>query len=969
MKEVKGYRQIQNTELKELGAWGTELVHERSGARICCIENPQDANKVFAISFCTPPCDDTGTPHILEHSVFCGSEKFPLKDPFMELAKGSVNTFLNAMTFSDKTMYPVASQNLQDLYHLMDVYFDAVFHPNILHDPRILMQEGWHYELTDPAEEIHIKGVVYNEMKGAFSAPESVLDLEIGRGLYPDTPYRFESGGAPEAIPQLDQDGFLRFYRKYYHPSNSYIYLYGDMPMEEVLQWMDRAYLCEYTAKEGYTVENFLPRQKPFSAPRRVNAPFSVSQDHEAEEGFLSYTFGIEPENAVDCFGLDLLEYMLLEAQGAPLKRALQKAGLGKDIYGDTTTRAFQGDFSIVAKGADIRREEEFQRVIFDTLASLAEEGFSERQKLSAINRLEFHLREGEYGTTPAGLVIYCQYVMNSWLYGADPFLYLRYDEIMGQIRKEAERGLFERLIRKYLLHNTYGLSVTLYPQADLSLQQDRELQQKLACYKESLSEEETRHLVQQTQELLAYQEAEDEEEAKRIVPHLSLCDIKREAEAIETEFFRLGQIPCWFVPASCSQILYLKAYWDLSGLPLRLYPYASILASVLGRMDTEHFTYEDLSSEIHICTGGMSVSVNVLERMDHSFRVEMQVDAKSLASESEVMTSLVLEILRTTKLEDEKRLREILDEEYSQMESEMDEAGHAIALQRAMAGLSKAALAGQYLSGVDYFLFIKELLHHFEERKEELIASLNEVRDRVFLQSGMELAGGSTAENRSALVKCMEDLYRGFPAEQTAYEKDSPVFCPTPHKEGIITPGQVQYVVQAGMFQAPYTGSMLVARQILGLDYLWNRLRVQGGAYGAFAGFTRLGSLYFASYRDPNLSTTLQAYQDVVDYLKDFCCDEKDLEKFIIGTIGGMDIPLTPALRIRTGISRSRTGQTQDMAQKVREEVLGTTVQSIQSLAEVVQKALCHSSICVVGSKEMITREKGVFDDIFEVL
>ena len=269
------------------------------------------------------------------------------------------------------------------------------------------------------------------------------------------------------------------------------------------------------------------------------------------------------------------------------------------------------------------------------------------------------------------------------------------------------------------------------------------------------------------------------------------------------------------FVPASCSQILYLKAYWDLSGLPLRLYPYASILASVLGRMDTEHFTYEDLSSEIHIRTGGMSVSVNVLERMDHSFRVEMQVDAKSLVSESEVMTSLVLEILRTTKLDDEKRLREILDEEYSQMESEMDEAGHAIALQRAMAGLSKAALAGQYLRGVDYFLFIKELLHHFEERKEELIASLNEVRDRVFLQSGMELAGGGTAENRSALVKCMEDLYRGFPAEQTAYEKDSPVFCPTPHKEGIITPNRYTYVVQAGMFQAPYTGSMLVARQI----------------------------------------------------------------------------------------------------------------------------------------------------------
>ncbi len=969
MREIKGYRRIRETALKEIGAWGTELLHEGSGARICCIENPQDSNKVFSVSFCTPPRDDGGTPHILEHSVLCGSRKFPLKDPFMELAKGSVNTFLNAMTFSDKTMYPVASQNMQDLYHLMDVYLDAVFYPNILRDPRIMMQEGWHYELTDPREEIRVKGVVYNEMKGAFSSPETVLELEMKRGLFPDTPYRYESGGVPEAIRRLSREEFLDFYRQYYHPSNSYIYLYGDMKMEEVLEWMDLEYLSGFTAREGYTPDRLLPKQTPFAEPRQVRAPFSASQERGEEEGYLSYSFGIEPENAVDCFGLDILEYMLLEAQSAPLKRALKKAGIGKEIHGDTLTRAYQGEFDIIAKGADVRRAEEFREIIFRTLRQLVKEGFSERQKLSAINRLEFYLREGEYGTTPAGLAICYQYVMNSWLYGGDPFQYLHFDEIMGEIREGAEQGLFEGLIRKYLLENSYGLSVVLYPQADLALRQDQELRQELIRYGETLSEEEKDLLVQRTRDLLAYQAEEDSEETKKTVPRLGLGDMKKEAEQVETESFLLKDIPCWYVPAACSQIVYLKAYWDLSGLPRRLYPYASILAALLGRMDTERFTYEDLSDEIHIRTGGISINVGILERLDHSFKAELQLGAKCLVPESEEMCGLLLEILKGTLLEDEERLREILEEEYSQMESEIEEDGYSIALQRAMAGLSEASLAGQYLSGTEYFWFLKDLLEDFETRKEELIRNLQTVRSVILQKTHMEMAGGSTPENRPVLIRCMERLYEGIDEGEPGQEPEKDRFLPVPKREGLITPGQVQYVAQAGIFQTPYRGSMLVARQILGLDYLWNRLRVQGGAYGASAGFTRLGILYFASYEDPNLSATLREYQGVADYLENFRADEQELEKFIIGTVGALDTPLTPALRIQIGILRARTGQTKERIQQIRDEVLSTRSEDIRLLADTVREALGHSSVCVVGSKEMLTREKEVFDEIIEVL
>ena len=971
MTEVKGYRIIQKTELEEMNAKGTQLIHEKSGARICCIENPADSNKVFAISFCTPPRDDTGTPHILEHSVLCGSEKFPLKDPFMELAKGSVNTYLNAMTFSDKTMYPVASQNEQDLYHLMDVYMDAVFHPNILKDPRILMQEGWHHELNTPEEALGIKGVVYNEMKGAFSSPETLLYNRINKALFPDTPYSWESGGDPEAIPTLTQEKFLDFYRTYYHPSNSYIYLYGDMDMEEYLNWLDRSYLQEWEARpeEEYDPTQLLPVQKPFTQMRSLEVPYSVSADHDGEEGYFSYSVGIEPEDAVECFGLDILEYLLLEAQGAPLKKALVESGLGKDIFGDVSTRARQGDFTIVAKGVDTKRKSEFLNVIHDTLQSLADQGLNERLKLAAMNRLEFRLREAEYGTTPQGLVVCYQFVMNSWLYGKDPFQYLRFDSILSAIREESQKGFFENLIRKYLLDNPFAVSVTLRPEVDLAAREDQRLAQTLQEYKKSLNGQQIEELVRTTRQLMDYQGQSDSEEVKKAVPHLAVSDMKPEAAQIDTRLWTVKGVPCWYTEASCSQIVYLKGYLDLSGLPQRLLPYASVLASVLGRMDTEHYTYEELSSEVNIRTGGIGLNTSVTESTDGSFRPEMQIVAKSLSSEVSSMAQLIVEILSTTRLDQTKRLKEILNEEYSQLEMEMEEAGHAIGIQRALSHLTPSAAASQYLDGVEYFLFMKELVRHFDERQEEVKAALNEARSCILGRNRLSFAGGCTAQNQEKFRTCVEEILRGLPELAAECSEPPAVFCPERVDEGLITPGQVQYVVQAGLYSQPYNGSMLVAKQILGLEYLWNRLRVQGGAYGAFAGFSRLGRMYFASYRDPNLAGTLETYQGIPDFLRNFSAQKQAMEKYIIGTIGGLDTPLTPALRISAGTARARTGQTPEMIQKLRDEVLSTTPEKIRGLAESVDEALKNSCICTVGSKEMLIKEKDRFDRVFEVL
>lgn len=967
MEQVKGYRSVRSSRLNELGAWGTELVHEKSGAKICCIENPEDSNKVFAITFRTPPQDDTGVAHILEHSVLCGSEKFPLKDPFVELSKGSVNTFLNAMTFEDKTMYPVASQNERDLYHLMDVYMDAVFHPNILRDPRIMMQEGWHYELTKPEAPVTIKGVVYNEMKGAFSSSDTVLRREINRALFADTPYGYESGGAPEAIPQLTQEKFLAFYKKYYHPSNSFILLYGDMKMEEYLEWLDTHYLGEMTAQEGYGPE-LLPEQPAFTEPHRVEAPYSVSEAQGENDGYLSYSVAIKPEEPTEFFGIEILKYMLLDAQGAPVKKALTDAGLGKNIYGYVDTRAHQSGFGIVAQGADLKRQAEFEQIIHDVLDKIQKEGFSEKQKQAAMNIMEFRIREGEYGTLPAGLVIHIAYIMNAWLYGKDPFIYTRFDEIFAELREKAGQGYFEGLIRKYLLNNPHAAYVTLRPVIDLAAQEARSLAEKLQQYRESLSEGEKASLVRTTQELLQYQAEEDPPEIKRCVPHLSIADMKKEAEQIETESFSMDGTPCWYTAAECSQILYMRAYLDLSGLSARQLTYASILSTVLGQMDTENHTYEDLNSEINIHTGGISWNVSVLERLDGSYRPEIAVAARCLEPEHAVMAELMQEILLKTQFSDTKRLREILNEEYTSLEEEVTEAGHSIAIQRALSHIKASALAAQYLSGVEYIQFVKDLLDHFDERKDELVRSLQEVREILADQSCLSMAGGSTQQNRETLLECMETFKKALPKRPVTGDRENH-FVPEKCNEGLITPGQVQYVVQEGIFDVPYTGVMRVARQILGLEYLWNRLRVQGGAYGAFADFSPLGILYMASYRDPNLASTLETYAQVADYLEHFQSSPEELEKYVIGTIGELDTPLTPALRITVGNSRARIGQTAQRLQQTRDQVLGTTVEQIQEIATAVRQAMSTSCICTVGSKEAIQKEKDRFDRVFEVL
>ena len=970
MREVQGYTILQETEVPEFAAKGTVLTHDKSGAQIICMENPSDANKVFAITFLTPPIDDSGIPHVLEHSVLCGSRRFPIQDPFIELAKGSVNTFLHALTYSDHTMYPVASTNSKDLRNLMEVYLDAVFHPNILTDPRIMMQEGWHYEMPSPEDPITIKGVVYNEMKGDFSSPDTLMSSETARLLFPDTPYGKESGGRPEAIPTLQRETFLDFYKKYYHPSNSRIYLYGDLDMAETLTWIDREFLSEFDRRDGYDPVAMLPEQAPFDELHTTEIPYSVSseQTEAEEEGYFTYAAAIKPQSALDCVGLQILENILLEDEGAPLKKAILDVHLAKEVYGSFQNRLYQTAFSVSAKGVDAADAERFRELIDRKLVEIRKEGLTADQKLASINIMEFSIRERDFGAMPAGLILLGS-MMDCWLYGEDPFAFLRINDIFGALREGVNNGYFEELLYRYLIGNPHQVFVTLRPEPDYTLQQDENLAESLRVYKDSLTDDQKEELVRQTQELLAYQSQQGEEETDHPVPHLSVSDLKTEAENVDVEEITLHSgLPSIYVEAETSGILYERFYFNIKNMSEKMLPYASLLASFWGALDTDHYSYQELDQQIRIHMGGLRTSTQMIEQQNGDWWPEVTFACKYLGKEADTVRQLLLEILLHTHFDNWDRLEELLNSEYSLIQNAFLQAGHRFATRRALAGMKEPGAAAQYTTGLEYFRFVQSLTRHFDEMKEELAEGLSKAAQMIVSQSLVSFSGGCPRELRDELLRQQNLLVLSLP-EKPAIAMDGaykPVL--QPMNEGMETPGQVQFVAKAGLYPGAYTGHMIVASQILGLGFLWNRLRVQGGAYGAFMSFEDNGTLSCSSYRDPNLASTLDVYEEVPDYLESFDCDDEDMEKYIIGTIGSMDTPLTPSMRIGVGISRARIGKTFADVQRIRDEILHTTKEDIRALAPLVKEALNGGAVCVVGSRKAIEEEKDRFDAVCEV-
>lgn len=963
-----GFKLLEKREIDEINSIGMVFEHEKSGAKLFYLKNDDD-NKVFSISFRTPPMDSTGVPHILEHSVLCGSRKFPVKEPFVELVKGSLNTFLNAFTFPDKTMYPVASTNDKDFSNLMDVYLDAVFYPNIYKYPEIMMQEGWHYELDNKDAEITYKGVVYNEMKGAFSSPESILFRKISESLFPDTQYGVESGGDPDVIPELTQKQFEDFHKKYYHPSNSYICLYGDMDIIEKLKFLDEEYLKNFNRIE---VDSKILLQKSFNEQKEMTIKYPIlNNEKEEDKTFLSMNFAIGKATDDDVYlAFDILEHLLLETPSSPLKKALIDAKIGKDVFGSFEAGMLQPMFSIVVKNSNESEKERFKGIVIETLNKLVKEGIDKKLIEASINIKEFQLREADYHGYPKGL-IYSMKSMDSWLYDENPWIHLGYENTLKKIKSALNSRYFEDLIEKYILKNNHSSILVVKPVKGLAEEKEAYTKKKMADFKQSLTAEQIEKIISDTVKLKERQVTHDSPEDLKKIPLLSIDDVDNKAKKLPLVEKSEQGIKTLFHPVFTNGIAYINMYFNTDGVKEELIPYISLLTTVLGKVSTEKYYYEDLSKEININTGGIRyISQAYAEQGNHEkFYPKFIVKSKVLIDNMPKLSNLLCEVIGHTKFDDYKRLKEIIQETKSRMEMIIFDRGHVVVANHLFSYFSPIGKYDDILSGLSFYKFISELEKDFDNKAEEISNKLNEVSSVIFNKSNLLLSVTLDENDYDEFKKNFNPIYN-----ELGNNNVNPIeykFEFSPKNEGLMTSGKVQFVAKAYNFIKlgySYSGSLQVLKAIINYDYLWNQVRVQGGAYGSFSAFQRNGNMFFTSYRDPNLDRTLKVYDEAGKYFKNFKADDRQMTKYIIGTVSDLDFPLTPSMKGERAVENYLKKVTYEDVQREREEILNTKVEDIQKFADLISEAMNQNYLCVLGNEEKIKENKSIFNEIVNI-
>ena len=965
---IHGFRLLKQQTVPEIDAKGYAFVHEKSGARLFFLENDDD-NKVFSISFRTTPADDTGVAHIVEHSVLCGSRKYPLKEPFVELVKGSLNTFLNAMTFPDKTMYPVASRNDKDFQNLMDVYLDAVFYPVMKETPEIFQQEGWHYEIESAAEPLRYSGVVYNEMKGALSSPDDVLENKVMLSLYPDTTYGFESGGDPDAIPTLTYEGFCAFHSRYYHPSNSYIYLYGALDIEEKLAYLDREYLSSFDRIEPHSE---IALQKPFGEMVRQEAAYSISEgEKESEKTFLALSWLVgEADDAEAMLALDILQHALLQTEAAPLKKALMDAKIGKDVSSSFEDALRQPYMSLIVTGSEAERADELCSLTEKELRRLVDDGIDKTLLEASINRLEFKVREADFGTSPKGLV-YNIKIMNSWLYDADPALYLYYEELFQRMREGLKGRYFEEVLEKRLLKNTHRSLVVLKPSKTLSAERDKALAEALEKKKQSFTSEEIEGIVEMNKRLKERQESPETPEALATIPLLALSDIRREVEKLPLVEREIEGCKTLFSDVFTNKIAYINLWFDAQGVPQEHIPYIYLLTGLLDAVDTESHTYAELSNISNLHTGGISYENSAIARTGEpdSCLPLFRVRARAFVRKLPELFSFLAEVLTESKFTDKKRLEELCGQCRAVLEARVMSASQRSMAARIASYLSPAGAYNEQAM-LSFYSFVADITDHFDERFEELSRTLASLLPLVFTQGGLTIGVTLSEDEYGAFAEEAQKFCCRLPQEKAKPQRYS--FDVRAKNEGILSSSRVQYVGKAANFLRlgfSYTGSMDVLETILRYDYFWTKIRVQGGAYGAFTQISRVGTLFFSSYRDPNLKETLDVFDKTSDYLASFDVSDREMVKFIIGTISTLDVPLTPQLKGSVAQDRFFRQLTDADRQKTRDEILATCQEDIRALAAVVDACMKENILCVFGNEEKLKENAGLFGSLLHAL
>jgi hypothetical protein len=960
-----GFRLIEKRFVKEINAECYLFEHVKSGAHLFKVSN-NDENKTFGITFRTLPGTDNGVAHILEHSVLNGSKNFPVKSPFDILSKGSLNTFLNAMTSRDVTEYPFASMNDKDYFNLMHIYLDAVLNPLIYSDTRILKQEGWHYELTSKEAPITYKGVVYNEMKGSFSNPQRELFFQNLKSLFPDNVYGKESGGLPSSIVTLTQQQFVAFHKKFYHPENSFIFLYGNASLDKELEFIDSKYLSNYTrTTNNLTIVN----QKPFLAMKEVSAYYPIMEGaSSADQTFLALNFATgESTDYALGIALNVLCEVLVNQESAPIRIALQNAGVGQDVSAYVQDYK-QNILTISVQNANPTDKAKFKTIVFNTLRDIVKKGIDKREIQAVLNRIEFDLREGSDAQKG---ITYMSLIKSGWLFAGNPFKGLEYEKSLTAVKNGLKTNYYEMLVQKYILNNRHCSYVVLEPKPGLDKERNDKTEKELQVYKSKLTSAQIDSLVKQTNDLIAFQNSEDTPEQVAKIPMLSISDINPKPSFFACEEKQLNGMKVLHHSEYANNIIYSNLLFDLRTLPQDLIPYASLLANISGMMSTQNYSFGDLNRELNSNTGGFSTSlVTYLENNDDSKLLPyFMVTSKVVKEKCAKMFDLSLEVILKSNLSDTSRLKDVLTRHQAQLEASMNSDGYNVASGRIASYFSNQGVFDEQTAGLDYYWFITSLVKDFDKNATQICTNLKKVANLLFVKENMISAVTCSNEDYPIYIKSLDVCLKKLPLAKPEY--NTWTFKLENKNEGILTASKVQYVIQGfDMKKLGYKwdGKMRVLSQILSTDWLKNQVRVIGGAYGGFSSFSPTGYVTFSSYRDPNLASTLEIYKKTFDYLSKFEASTIDMTRYIIGTISELDAPMTIQQRGQTAFRYYFSKRTENDLQTDRTAILNTTPADIKKKKKMVAEIMAQQSFCVYGNTDKIQKEKEGFKKLIKI-
>ncbi|MEN6444792.1 MAG: insulinase family protein [Candidatus Cloacimonas sp.] len=968
-KLLHGFQLIEKKEIKEIKITVNHYQHLKSGAELIHYQC-EDDNKVFMIGFKTIPEDNTGCPHILEHSVLNGSKNFPAKSTFMELIKGSMNTFINAMTFPDMTCYPVASTNNKDFVNLMRVYLDAVFFPNIYREPNILHQEGWHLELLSEEDPLNYRGVVYNEMKGAFSSPENNINRKSKQAQFPDTPYGFESGGDPEAIPELTYEKFLAFHSKYYHPANSKITLYGDLDIDQTLQIIDEEYLSQFE-NNGQAVQ--MPLQKPFSKAKTLRMEIPVEEGKDIEDQYylsMNWTYG----QITDKFlpqALKALTEMLMDSPASPLKKAIQDSGYAKDSTLTVDEDILQPTIFLVCKQVKEENIEPLTQLIKKELQRIVREGLDKKLIEAVINKTEFSLREAQFRYYPKGLI----YALNSqalWMHNGNPIDKLAFEPMLKELRRGLKEPYFEELIEKVLLNNKHSSQITFVPVPGLIQKMEEKTAEKLAALKKKMTKKEIANLIEFNHKLVEWQQQPETKENLEKIPMLSLKDLNPDAKPFLTEAETLNDITLLEHPESTNGIVYFKAYFDICHSEEEDLPWIELYTQLADWLNSEGYNYAKRSTEIDSNTGGISMDISLYNsyQTPDDILPKIVLRGKAVKDKFGKLMELASEYALKPLFDDPERLKVLLAELKAKSEAMLSFRGHAIALQRMLKPLSQIYHWTDITHGLGYYHFLCNLVNNMDSGIDEIMDELNWIKKTFFTTHNLILSITTDAENMPAAKNELNTLISSVSTE--AFAPVETHFAIKDYNEGIYAPIQVQFCAKGGNFFRKgysYSGKLKVLNNILRNNYIYQELRVKRGAYGNMSDFTLGGYVYFVSYRDPNLRETLEVYNTIPEFLRNFDCDKREFDKYIIGEISLLDFPLTPEATGEKADEDFITGFTFEDRQQIRTELLSTKIEDIRHYAELIEAVMSKNHYAVFGSETKVKEAADLFDAIIPAI